>query len=389
VKLAVVNATNGGLSGGSIKYLRNLIPLLELDSRVSRLDVFAPAGYEAELADAGSVRPIRAGDAFRGFSGVRVELHSLAPDVIFVPNARRLPLRGIPQVTMIRNMEPLVRPVGRNSVLEAAKNLLRAKVARQAARKSDRVIAVSEFVRKTIVGEWRIPADRIDVVYHGVDEPAAMPHPIEVPAALAALVAGKFILSVGSIRPYRGLEDAIRALAQLPAELTDWKLAILGAPDAGSVFYERELRQLADELNVADRVVWAGSTSPGIVTWCLRNCGVFVLTSRIESCPNSGLEALSLGCSCAVSMNDPMPEFFSDVALYYEPGDTTTLARQLADLANEPTSARLARAHKGRERSREFTWQTTAKRTLDALERALLSRHSTIKAGGTPHSPLV
>jgi glycosyltransferase involved in cell wall biosynthesis len=388
MKVAVVNATNGGLSGGSIKYLSHLIPLLELDRRVSRLDVFAPEGYESELAGAGSLRPIRHGDAFRGFSTVCGELRTLAPDVVFVPNARRLPLAGIPQVTMIRNMEPLVRPVGRNSMVEIAKNLLRAKVARHAARKSDRVIAVSEFVRTTMIDVWRIPADRIDVVYHGVDSPAATQHLTEVPPVLAALDPGRFILSVGSIRPYRGLEDAIRALAQMPADLTDWKLVVLGAPDAGSVFYERELRQLSDELNVAGRIVWAGSTSPAVVTWCLQNCGAFVLTSRVEACPNAGLEALSLGCSCAVSTSDPMPEFFSDVALYYEPGDATTLAAQLARLASEAVPAKLARAHKARERSRRFTWQSTAARTLDVLERALLSSHSS-KAGGTPQSALL
>ena len=44
MKVAIVNLTSGGMSGGYLKYLRTLVPLLRQDPRISRLDVFVPEG---------------------------------------------------------------------------------------------------------------------------------------------------------------------------------------------------------------------------------------------------------------------------------------------------------------------------------------------------------
>jgi hypothetical protein len=48
VKIAIVNLTSGGLSGGYLKYLRALVPLLRQDARISQLDVFIPEGVALE-----------------------------------------------------------------------------------------------------------------------------------------------------------------------------------------------------------------------------------------------------------------------------------------------------------------------------------------------------
>jgi len=49
MRVAVVNLTAGGLSGGYRKYLARLMPLLAADSRVTRLGVFAPEAARALL----------------------------------------------------------------------------------------------------------------------------------------------------------------------------------------------------------------------------------------------------------------------------------------------------------------------------------------------------
>ena len=44
MKVAIVNLTSGGLSGGYLKYLRRLVPMLRQDVRISQLDLFVPEG---------------------------------------------------------------------------------------------------------------------------------------------------------------------------------------------------------------------------------------------------------------------------------------------------------------------------------------------------------
>ena len=115
---------------------------------------------------------------------------------------------------MIRNMEPLARPIAGNRLIDMAKNLGRAYAAWQACRHASRVIAVSNYVRDFLIHTWHVPAERLGVVYHGVDSPrqgAFMP----TPANLGGLGPQPFLFTAGSIRPARGLEDLVDALGTL------------------------------------------------------------------------------------------------------------------------------------------------------------------------------
>lgn len=42
-------------------------------------------------------------------------------------------------------------------------------------------------------------------------------------------------------------------------------------------------------------VVWAESLSRKEMAWCYASCSVFVITSRVEACQNTALEALAYG----------------------------------------------------------------------------------------------
>jgi len=128
VKIAIVNLTSGGLSGGYLKYLVNLVPLLRQDPRVTKLDVFVPEGVLLP-AHCGSLRMWPKRDGAAGFPTLRGTLASLAPDVVFFPTARLVDCGAIPTVVMVRNMEPLLVPFGGNGWRESLRNLARARVA--------------------------------------------------------------------------------------------------------------------------------------------------------------------------------------------------------------------------------------------------------------------
>lgn len=81
------------------------------------------------------------GDERRQFAGLWAMITDWKPDVIFVPNTSWQPFRIIPAVTMTQNMEIVAMPVGGNSVVDVAKNLLRRWRAKQSCQQSDRVIA--------------------------------------------------------------------------------------------------------------------------------------------------------------------------------------------------------------------------------------------------------
>jgi glycosyltransferase involved in cell wall biosynthesis len=381
--VAMVNLTNGWLSGGYRKYLQVLVPLLRADPRVRRLDVLAPAGAVGE----GEAWTWPAGDHWRGFPRVRRKLEELAPDVVFVPNARWIGVKGAPTVVMVRNMEPMAAAFGGNGVKDVLRNLARRHAARSACRRADRVVAISGFVRDHVVGRWGVPAGRVGVVPHGVHPPRAGAGTRRL-AALAGLDDAPFLFTAGNIRPARGLEDAVAALAELHRRGLPLRLVIAGVGDPWTVSYRERSEALVAARGLEGHVIWAGLLDAAEMAWCFTRCVGFAMTSRTEACPNTVLEALSFGTPSAAADNPPLPEFYGDAALYYPPGDGLALADALERIARMPEGERDAMRAAAVRRSGAFTWAATARRTVDELCAVLDRRPAAPALEGFPSAIL-
>jgi glycosyltransferase involved in cell wall biosynthesis len=364
MKIAYVALTRGKLSGGSRKHLGRMVPLLREHGDVERVDVFV---HPNVVADGGQTWPER--DELVGFRELRRSLAALRPDVLFIPTARLLQVPGIPVVTMVRNMEPLEVPFGGNTLGEGLKNVARAMTARSASRRSDRVIAVSQHVRKFLVDRWSIPEDRIGTVYHGIDLPGQ--EPLNAPSQAASVEGSRFLFTAGSIRPARGLEDLVEALPHIPADV---RVVVAGSVDAGAEPYRARLDRLAEERGVTGRLLWAGQFGATAMSWCFRNATRFVMTSRAEACPNTVLEAMAHGAVSISTDHAPMPEFFGDAAIYYRERDSADLARRINESLAMTDDEAMRLRERAIARATEFTWEKTARETVDQLRRAIEGR---------------
>jgi glycosyltransferase involved in cell wall biosynthesis len=365
MRIAVLNLTSGGLSGGYRKYLREIVPRLAKAADVEAISVLAPAAASAlhALGDA-AIEEWPAGNAVRRSRWIKEKLRAFRPDVVFIPTARLMRL-DYPTVVMVRNMEPLTTPYAGNSALDAVRNTFRRAVARRACRDATRVIAVSEFVSDFLTEVWRLPAKKIAVIPHGVT-----PAPEESATRPSQLSDAPTLFTAGSIRPARGLEDLWIALAELGSQGERPTLAIAGAPDPGTERYSVRLRADAETLGIARQITWLGQLDAREMAWCFRKAGAFVMTSRVEACPNVALEAMSSGALCISSDNPPLPEFFADTARFYPAGDGIALAGVIKPVLSEPSAAKEARRESARRRAGDFTWDASAERTLSVLRDA-------------------
>jgi glycosyltransferase involved in cell wall biosynthesis len=371
MRLAVVNLTAGGLSGGYRSYLRHLLPLLAEQPDLEALRVVVPPAGAADLS--GLPDMVRAWpEGIRGdpTGWIRHELEEFRPDLVFVPTARRFRFDRVPTVVMVRNMEPLVCPVRGNPPLEALRNLARREVAHWACRSADRIIAVSEFVRDFLRDRWKLPSERMGVVRHGVVQ-AWSAAGLCAPPALRDLADESWVFTAGSLRPARGLEDVLRALALLEARGEHRTLAVAGEPDPATKRFATRLKGRVIAMGLGHRVRWLGRLSAAEMGWCFRHAGAFVMTSRAEACPNTVLEAMAQGALSISTTQPPMPEFFGDTASYYAPGDAGGLARALESALALPPDERARRREAGRRRAQAYTWSGTARETMAELERAL------------------
>jgi glycosyltransferase involved in cell wall biosynthesis len=177
-----------------------------------------------------------------------------------------------------------------------------------------------------------------------------------------ALGEGRIVLAVAQKRGYKRLDTLVRALPELPG---DTVLVLAGPPGDA----EPELRRLVVDLGLEQRVSFLDWVSDEDLAGLYRAASCFALPSLIEGFGLPILEAMSHGLPVACSDRWSLPEVAGDAALLFDPERqpqvTDALRRVLedADLA-----ARLRRA--GTARAQIYTWERTARATLDAYRKA-------------------
>lgn len=370
MKIALVNLTGGGLSGGYVKYLRTLLPILREHPDVTALDVYSPPETREMLGDRAVDHYFwNRNESARNFAGLRATVQRSMPDVVFIPTARWRRFGDIPVCSMVRNMEPLEIPFATHSLADSVRNLGRRYEARRACRSAHRVIAVSRYVREFLVERWSVPEEKIGLVYHGIDTPRSISD-ADRPQSVAQIKDAPFVFTAGSIRPARGLEDIIVAFGELKLQRREFRLVIAGVP-SGTPAYRASILRLIAKSGIEAETVWAGHLSPNQMSWCYSHCAAFAMTSRVEACPNTALEALAHGALIVSTENPPMPEFFGDSALYYAAGDSAQLAARLDEGLSLTAETRAALSLSARERTRPFTWRRTADSTVAELKQCM------------------
>ena len=228
----------------------------------------------------------------------------------------------------------------------------------------DAVVTVCEDIRRVIVESGGIPAEKVRVVYAGVD-PARF-DPVRADGARVRRewrVSGgaKLLLQV-SAREYKGWRDLLAGAARVVPDHPEIVVALVACPDAATVAaVETEARRLG----IAERVravgyrddmpdVLAAADVVADLSW-----GGLGITGTLR-------EAMALGRPVIASSAGGNPELVEDgrSGLLVPPRDPASFAAALRRLFEEPRLAdRLARA--GRERGLE---KFTVERRLDAIE---------------------
>jgi glycosyltransferase involved in cell wall biosynthesis len=93
----------------------------------------------------------------------------------------------------------------------------------------------------------------------------------------------------------------------------------------------------------------------------------FIYPSTFEGFGMPVLEALAAGIPVACSDIPPLREVADEAALFFDPVDEPAIAAALERImSDEPLRQKLAAA--GPERARAFTWQRSARQTLETLQ---------------------
>jgi glycosyltransferase involved in cell wall biosynthesis len=228
---------------------------------------------------------------------------------------------------------------------------------RRAARAASRVIAVSQCTRRDLIERYGVPADRIEVVYNGVDHRRFQPSEVDAETIARRFgVPYPFILCVGSLMPWRNAPRLLRAAARL---------------GLGMLFVGRDIWGTDPTERIAVERGWGWARFAGYVPdtdlpSLYAAASVFAYPSLYEGFGIPPLEAMACGTPVVASTRGALPEVLGDAALLVDPYDEIAIAEALQAAADDSGTLR----RRGIERAARFTWQRSAAETWQVYETA-------------------
>jgi len=229
------------------------------------------------------------------------------------------------------------------------------------AKKSLKVVTVSDFSKKEIMDILSVDEGRIEVIYNAVSSKF-------MDRAKSGFFNeyDKYILAVSSLDPRKNFVNLLLAFKGL--KLQDTKLIVVGSRHR--VFADVGLKEVASS---CENIVFVdNSVDDDLLAGLYKNAILFVYPSLYEGFGLPPLESMACGCPVVVSNAASLPEVCGDAAYYVNPHDVDSIADGMRKVLTDD-DLRRSLVKKGLERVNFFSWERSAREFLRVFEEVSVS----------------
>lgn len=232
----------------------------------------------------------------------------------------------------------------------------------EALRTSDRIIAVSNSVKKNLIQMYNLPDDKIKVVYEAADKSfKPLSNKIVENIRQKYNLHFPFILYVGSLEIKKNIPSLIAAFYMIKKKNINHKLVITAqknTPNFNDIFKK------VVELNIITEIVFIGKVPKEDLPSLYNAADLFVFPSLYEGFGLPPLEAMSCGTPVITSNVYSLPEVVGDAGILVSPYNIDELSNLMYEvLTNNELKSDLA--ERGLKRAKMFSWKMCAKETLE------------------------
>ncbi|MBX3012785.1 MAG: glycosyltransferase family 4 protein [Caldilineaceae bacterium] len=235
-----------------------------------------------------------------------------------------------------------------------------------------RVIVCSQFMREELQQYFTVPADKIDIIFNGVNKPAGEACSVAELSDLRQRYAPngeRLLFFVGRIVHEKGLQILIRAMPRILAAYPSTRLLVAGKNG-------QRMWPLAYELGVEHSVDFLGFISDRDRDCIYRIADAAIFPSLYEPFGIVALEAMACGCNVIVSHVGGLREVVEHQrnGLTVYPDDPLSIVWATDQLFQHPEAAQQWREYAYTVTLPQFQWTRIAQQTAQLYTRLVQAR---------------
>ena len=289
-------------------------------------------------------------------TGLRARVRQAHPRVLLNLMPEGLLAPGLPQVTTVHDVLPLLYPSAYPRQQYYFRHYVPAVL-----RASRAIIVISESTRRDVLRFYDVVPEKVHVVLSGYDAQRF------APAQSPAVSDGEpYLLYVGNVIPHKNLPRLVEAFAQVARQIPV-RLVLIGW---GRPRHVQVLRERIGALGIEGQVDWRPYVTDDELLALYRGARALVLPSLHEGFGLTALEAMACGTPVVASGVSSIPEVVGDAGLLVDPLDPASIADGLWRILAEDGLAKDLR-QRGLERAAHFSWEATARAVQQAVARAI------------------
>jgi glycosyltransferase involved in cell wall biosynthesis len=234
-------------------------------------------------------------------------------------------------------------------------------VFKAALRTSSHILTPSYYTKDELIQFSSVSPDKITVTHLSADVFHDQIKPYK------PLLYDEFILYVGQQSDYKNIKRLGEAHQKLIANHPNLGLILVGKLNASALINKKYFAE-----NNFNNILFTDFIPNSQRDWLYKNTKAYIFPSLMEGFGLPGLEAMGYGAPVISSDASCLPEVYGDAAYYFNPLDTSDIARAINDvLTDEKLRKNLIK--KGYKKIKEYSWKRTAEEThrvyMDAVDR--------------------
>lgn len=232
-------------------------------------------------------------------------------------------------------------------------------IIRHAAKKSRKVITVSNFSKKEISQTLNIPAQKIVVIYEAATViPVSDSDVAETRQKFG--ITKPYVVFVGVMERKKNILILAKAFDALKEKFQlNLQLVLAGKTDP----YYPEIVDQVKSIKYSKDLILTGIVSDKEKYALYKGAEAFVSSSLFEGFGLPGVEAMSVGTPLVVSNSEVFNEVYDNGAIYFDPKNPEDIAQKLNLIAADEKYRSLI-ANNAFQRAQAFSWENTAKETI-------------------------